>query len=215
MVTLDEAYFYLNYCNGERKICYVKRGGEIPSEWLVRCSESWPTGFMVVARMTGRGTLPLLKVPPQVKISSAYYVENVLKQYLETDVPKLYPGELDKVTFHHDRASSHRANNTTLYLEDLRLRTGINYIAKENIPVKSPDISPMDFFGFGFLKQALFRRKARTLNGLWKAVEEEWAKVTPEKCTEVFSAWKRRCRAVSAFHGGHIEQVKGIHRRAL
>ncbi len=139
-----------------------------------------------MAGITGRGTLPLTKVLPKVKISSVYYVGNILKQYLEfmSQISTL-------VKWNHDMASSHTTNNTTLYLEDLRLRTGMNYIAKENIPVKSPDISPMDFFGFGYLKQAQFHQKARMLNGFWKAVEEEWVKVTPEKFTEVFSAWKQ------------------------
>lgn len=215
MVTLDEAYVYLSYCNGERKIFYVKRGEDAPSEWLARCTESWPTGFMIVGGMTGRGTLPLLRIPPKVKVCGEFYVAHVLKQYLEVDVPLLYPGELEKVTLHHDKASSHTCKITTSYLQDLKTRTGLNHINKENIPVKSPDISPMDFFGFGFLKQAMFHRKAKSLTGLWKALQEEWDKVTPEKCAQVFGAWKRRCRAVSACHGQHIEQVKAIHQRAL
>jgi hypothetical protein len=215
MVTLDEAYIYLDYCNGERKVCYVKRGETVPTEWLVRCSESWPTGFMIVGGMTGRGTLPLLRIPPKAKVSGDYYVEHVLKPYLQKDIPCLYPGEVNKVTLHHDKASSHTCNLTTQYLQDMNMNTGIKFIRKEDIPVKSPDISPMDFFGFGFLKQSLFHRKARSLDGLWKALKEEWAKVTPEKCVEVFDAWKRRCRAVSACHGQHIEHVKAIHQRVL
>ena len=214
-VTLDEAYVYLDHCNGERRICYVKRGEQVPDEWLVYCNERWPKGFMVVGGMTGRGTLPLLRVEKNVKVTAEYYVEKVLKRYLEVEVPKIYPGEVSKVMFHHDKASSHTANLTTQYLQDLKERSGLNFIPKELIPVKSPDISPMDFFAFGFLKQVLFLRKASTLPGLWKVLQDEWTKVTPAKCTEVFDSWKRRCRAVSKHDGQHIEQTKNIHRRLL
>jgi len=215
MVTLDEAYVYLDYCNGVRKICYAQPGQEVPNGWLVKCHERWPLGFMIVGGMTGRGTLPLIKVPKKVKINAAYYIKHVLKPYLEREVPLLYPGELAKVTLHHDKASSHTANLTTAYLQDLKDQTGINYIAKEEIPTKSPDISPMDFYGFGFLKQRLFLRQATTLQGLWKVLKDEWGKVTPEMCKTVFDTWKRRCRAVSQKHGEHIEQTKDIHRRIL
>jgi len=65
VVTLDEAYMYLNYCNGERKICYVERGETPPETWMKYCKERFPVGFMVDS-LTGRGTLPLIKVPNNV-----------------------------------------------------------------------------------------------------------------------------------------------------
>ena len=93
MVTLDEAYIYLDYCNGIRKICYVQPGKEPPDEWLVKCNERWPSGFMIVAGMCGRGNLPLTKVPSKVKVNSEYYVNNVLKPYLEVQVPLSWRGK--------------------------------------------------------------------------------------------------------------------------
>ncbi|GFX06911.1 hypothetical protein TNCV_1202261 [Trichonephila clavipes] len=40
---------------------------------------------------------------------------------------------------------------------------------------KSPNASPMDFCAFDLLKPALRKRHPRTLNGLWKRVQEEWS----------------------------------------
>ena len=40
MATIDEAYIYVDYCNGVRKIVYVQPGQEVPDEWLVKCHES-------------------------------------------------------------------------------------------------------------------------------------------------------------------------------
>ena len=68
---------------------------------------------------------------------------------------------MDKVFFHHDKASSHTSALTSTYLEEKKI--DLSYLNKEDIPVKCPDGSPLDFFGFGFLKQKLEKRNARTL----------------------------------------------------
>ena len=167
-VTLDEALVYIDDSNTQSRICYVKKGEDVPESWVFEKDESFKDGFMVIGVITGRGTVPLFRVPSQVKINAEYYVEYVLKPLFTKHLPVLYPGEMDKVFFHHDKATSHTANLTTRYLDQLKTELGISYIDKKNIPVKSPDGSPLDFFGFGYLKQELGKRKARTIAGVWK-----------------------------------------------
>ena len=94
------------------------------------------------------------------------------------DIPSLYGNEVDKVTFHHDKASSHTSHSTTQFLADLSETTKIKAIPVKHIPVKSPDVAPMNFCVFGFLKRALARRKPSTLEGLWKVVQDEWEKLS-------------------------------------
>ena len=122
---------------------------------------------------------------------------------------------MDKVIFHHDKATSHTANLTTSYLEQLRSEIGISYLDKENIPVKAPDASPLDFFGFGYLKQELLKRRARTLEGVWKLCGEVWSQIDLKMIQNVYSSWKRRLRLISARKGEQIEQLKTIHKRAI
>lgn len=62
-ITLDEAYLYLSNCNTETKICYHYQKTEPPEEWLLRSREQFPKGFLVVAAISGRGVLPLIRVP--------------------------------------------------------------------------------------------------------------------------------------------------------
>lgn len=71
----------------------------------------------------------------------------------------------------------------------------------------------MDFFGFGYLKQKVFKRRASTLGGLWKVLNQEWNLVTPETCRKVFENWKFRLRLVRAMSGEHIENTQAIHNR--
>ncbi|UYV71919.1 K02A2.6-like [Cordylochernes scorpioides] len=182
--TLDEAWMYVTYCNGIRKICYIKRGNQVPDNWVHQCSETFPKGFMVVGVMTGRGVLPLIKVPSKVKVNSEFYIECVLKPVIE-QLKDLYPGEMDKVFLHHDKASSHTSNKTQQFLQEMKDTLGLNFIRNSDIPVKSPDASPLDFYGFGMLKQRLFNRRPKTEAGLWKAAQEEWSNVSLSKVKEV------------------------------
>jgi histone-lysine N-methyltransferase SETMAR len=215
IVTLDEAWFYLSNTDGKRKICYRKKGESIPASWVVERGESYQEKFMVVGAMCEKGVLPLIRVPPKVKVNSDYYISHVLKPLLECEVVKLYGNETNKVVVHHDLATSHSSKKTMAYAADLKERLGISIIPNSDIPVKSPDISPMDFFGFGYLKQKVFKRKAKTLEGLWKVVKNEWSKVTPETCRNVLKEWKRKCNLVRQTNGLQIEPLAKIHRRKI
>ncbi|UYV61883.1 IKK1 [Cordylochernes scorpioides] len=208
--TLDEAWMYVTYCNGIRKICYIKRGNQVPDNWVHQCSETFPKGFMVVGVMTGRGVLPLIKVPSKVKVNSEFYIECVLKPVIE-QLKDLYPGEMDKVFLHHDKASSHTSNKTQQFLQEMKDTLGLNFMRNSDIPVKSPDASPLDFYGFGMLKQRLFNRRPKTEAGLWKAAQEEWSNVSLSKVKEVFAAWKVRCREIAKKKGKHREHMKKIY----
>ena len=131
MVTLDEALMYLSNDNHRTKHCYLKPREVLPDNCLVSCKESFPKSAMVVGGMTGRGTLPLLKLPSNVKINAQNYINYVLKPYFEVYLPKLYPNEMHKLIFHHDKASSHTAIITTLYLEEQEKKIWSEFFEEE------------------------------------------------------------------------------------
>ncbi|UYV65595.1 syd-1 [Cordylochernes scorpioides] len=122
---------------------------------------------------------------------------------------------MDKVFLHHDKASSHTSNKTQQFLQEMKDTLGLNFIRNSDIPVKSPDASPLDFYGFGMLKQRLFNRRPETEAELWKAAQEEWSNVSLSKVKEVFAAWKVRCREIAKKKGKHIEHMKKIHTREV
>lgn len=96
VVTLDEALFFLDNCNGARKICYTKTTEEV-EKFVVQKHEKFSESFMVVGAMSGRGVLPLIRVPSKVKMSAKYYVEHVLKPLCEVQVPALFGDDTSKV----------------------------------------------------------------------------------------------------------------------
>jgi hypothetical protein len=205
VVTLDEAWIYLSDCGKARAICYRPQGEKGRSDWVRSCRESFPKGFMVVAGYCSRGRLPIRKIHPNAKINSAYYQKNILEPIYRHDIPYLYGEDKNRVFIHQDKAPSHTSRATTQYCQQMELETGIRTIPFSDIPVKSPDASPMDFCGFGLLKRGLGNRRPKTLNGLWKVCEEVWNTIPLHILQRSLLQWKLRCRAIVRMQGKQIE----------
>ena len=170
-----------------------------------------PSKIMVVTGITARGPLKLRIVPDKVKINTDYYIKHVMKKMIEEELLEMFADDIDKVFIHHDKAPSHTSKKMTEFADQMNDKYGITFIRKEDIPVKGADISPMDFSGFGYLKQAVKRSRVKTLSGLGKKLKEIWSKVTVEQCQNTFRSWKRRCVKVQRQNGAHIEHIQGIH----
>ena len=95
----------------------------------------------------------------------------------------------------------------------MKAELGISFINKNEIPVKAPDGSPLDLFGFGYLKQRLCPEGPELWMVFGNFLRRYWSEIDIAQIQRVFNSWKRRLRLISARDGEHIEQKKGIHRR--
>ncbi|CAG7685290.1 unnamed protein product [Allacma fusca] len=81
-MTLEETYFYIQDCSGERRIFFTNdRNLEVTP--VMNKKEKFGEKIMIGGAITGRGALPLFKVPHNVKGNSHYYVSEVLKPLLD------------------------------------------------------------------------------------------------------------------------------------
>lgn len=110
-----------------------------------------------------------------------------------------------KVLLHHDKASTPRVPHRATF--ERKASCLAFFSAKKNeIPVKWA-VSPMGFFGFGYIKEKLPQQSPKTcLEHLWKLVKNTL--FTDEHCSSVMDAWKRRCRMVHSRHGNPIQHLK-------
>ena len=160
---------------------------------------------MVVAGSCARGQLKIHRVAKNVKINAAYYQKNVMDPIFNEEIPRLYSEDTLNVWIHMDKAYSHTARSSPDFYHRKAVETGVNVIPFKRIPVKSPDASPMDFCGFGLLKQRLASRRTTTIEGLWKVCQEEWANIPLPVLRRSLLQWKLRCRAIVQARGYHIE----------
>lgn len=205
VATLDEAWVYLSYCGKIRSITYTSRDAKSRPEFIRHCKATFSKGFLVVAGYSYQGKLTIRQVPKNCKINSAFFQQHILTPIYTEDLPRLYGHAIQQVSVHMDKASSHTSRSTQNFLKQMETDTGIRAIPFHDIPVKSPDASPMDFCGFGLLKRALSSRRVTTLGGLWKACREEWEKIPLPVLRRSLLQWKLRCRAIARTHGHHIE----------
>jgi hypothetical protein len=106
-------------------------------------------------------------VPERAKVNAEkIHIETLLRPLVEACSPDLCPGQLGRVWVHHDGASVHTSIKTNNFIEGVAETTGIWFIGKDEIPAKSPDAPPLDFYGFYYLKGKLRGRRPRTVEGL-------------------------------------------------
>jgi len=79
VVTIDEAWLYMSNANRKKDFSYVAKGDLMPENWVLEKAERNDPKIMVVGVITGRGIVPLFKVPGSVKINSENYCKLVLK----------------------------------------------------------------------------------------------------------------------------------------
>ena len=128
-----------------------------------------------------------------------------MEPIFRTDIPQLYGNDVHKVWIHMDQASSHTARSSLAWYTRMADVTKIRVIPFSSMPVKSPDASPMDYCGFGLLKQGISKRRPTTVEGLWKLCQEVWQDIPLVFLRKSQLQWKLRCRAIVRNRGYHIE----------
>ncbi|CAG7827962.1 unnamed protein product, partial [Allacma fusca] len=69
---------------------YYTKESSVPVNLVLQRRGRFSEKMMIVGAMTGRGVLPVMNVPHNVKINSAHHMANILKTLLEDGVGKIY-----------------------------------------------------------------------------------------------------------------------------
>ncbi|CAG7734714.1 unnamed protein product [Allacma fusca] len=105
-VKLDGSVMLVNGFSGKCGIYYLKERFVVEN-LVVEHHERFSDKVIVVSAMTGRDALPLIKVPHNAKINTAYYMDNVRKHIHEDGGAKLYGEDGSKDFLCRDSAISH------------------------------------------------------------------------------------------------------------
>jgi hypothetical protein len=83
-------------------------------------------------------------------------------------MPSLYPNDIDKALFHDNTSSYPTVGQTKAYLEQLKGELGISYIVTKDIPVCTPDASPLGFSSLDILNKIFQKDLPEFWNKIWK-----------------------------------------------
>ncbi|PSN54046.1 hypothetical protein C0J52_14568 [Blattella germanica] len=98
-------------------------------------------------------------------------------------------GILDSVVFQQDGAPPHFALAVRAYLNQRFPNRWIGRGSPQTWPSRSPDLTPLDFFAWGFIKAQVYHQtKVRDLHDLKNRIREACAAITGNMLSNVFRA---------------------------
>ena len=112
------------------------------------------------------------------------------------------------ITFQQDGAPPHINNEVKQYLQQ-RFSGGrvLSRHFEFNWPPRSPDITPMDYFFWGYIKQKVYGdQKFKTLEELKCKIIQVVQNLSSDLLKSVCESVPRRLEALIANNGGHIEK---------
>jgi len=115
--------------------------------------------------------------------------------------------DTDNMWFQQDGATCHTPHATMDILHErfegmvIILRGG-----DVNWPPRSCDLTPLDFFLWGYLKSQIYTNKPQTIDALKVNITNAIQQIQPDLCEKVIENWTARIRAKRS-RDGHLSDV--------
>jgi hypothetical protein len=123
-------------------------------------------------------------------------------------IRQVVPVELwDAIWFQQDGCPAHNRRIVTEYLREQFGERVISHGGPTPWPARSPDISPLDFFLWGFVKNKVYDfNPPDNLEQLQERVENVIRAINRHTLGKVIKHVQKRCRKCLEQNGGHVEQ---------
>ena len=115
--------------------------------------------------------------------------------------------DFNKLYFQQDGAPPHYATAVQNLLDETFPDKWIGRRGPIEFPPRSPDITPMDFFVWGVIKDSVYSRKPRSVEDLRQFVIDAFANLDHDLCTKVCHSVVSRCRECIEAEGLQFEYL--------
>lgn len=138
-------------------------------------------------------------------VNSERYVE-MLDEFF---VPQLqnFPGYNQRTWFQQDGATSHTSNRSLPRVREFFPNKLISRRGDTNRPPRSPDLTHMDFFLWGYVKSKVYANKPTSLAQLKENIRHEMAAITETTCRAVIGNFSARLNECRERNGLHLDDV--------
>jgi histone-lysine N-methyltransferase SETMAR len=178
IITGDESWFYLQYPPLSK---WVSSDSARP---VAEVQTHYHQKVMFTVCFSGVGIQLIHLLPPKVNMNAVIFVEQVLCPIEKLFSSLKFP-ENAKLFVHYDNATAHVCKFTNDYLTTSTME-------RLPHPPYSPDISPCDFFLFGYLKHLLAGKSFSDGGALKEHIESLLKTISPATWQKVFSSWIER-----------------------
>ncbi|GFU98025.1 histone-lysine N-methyltransferase SETMAR [Trichonephila clavipes] len=119
----------------------------------------------------------------------------------------LHPEKLTELWFQQDGATCHTALATIDLLKGTFGDRLISRFGPVNWPPRSCDITPLDYFLWGYVKSLVFADKPQTLNHLEDNIRRVIADIRPQMLEKVIENWTSRLDYIRASRGSPMPEI--------
>lgn len=121
--------------------------------------------------------------------------------------PEINNIEYQNMWFQQDGATSHTARDTIDLLKEKFDKKIISRNGSVNWPPRSCDLTPLDFFLWGYVKSLVYVNKPANLDELRINIEKAIAEISIDIFPKVIENWIQRIYSCKRFRGGHLNDV--------
>ncbi|GFV97324.1 transposable element Tc3 transposase [Trichonephila clavipes] len=122
-------------------------------------------------------------------------------------IPKLNNHDVQELWFQQDGATCHTARATIDLLKDTFGDRLISRFGPVNWPPRSCDLTPLDYFLWGYVKSMVYADKPQTLDHLEDNIRRVIADIRPQMLEKVIENWTSRLDYIRASRGSHMPEI--------
>ncbi|GFX61793.1 uncharacterized protein TNCV_1382911 [Trichonephila clavipes] len=122
-------------------------------------------------------------------------------------IPELNNHDVQELWFQQDGATCHTARATIDLLKDTFGDRLISRFGPVNWPPRSYDLTPLDYFLWGYVKSLVYADKPQTLDHLKDNIRRVIADIRPQMLEKVIENWTSRLDYIPASRGSHMPEI--------
>ncbi|GFW93768.1 putative DD41D transposase [Trichonephila clavipes] len=116
-------------------------------------------------------------------------------------IPELNNHNVQELWFQQDGATCHTARATIDVLKDTFGDRLISRFGPVNWPPRSCNLTPLDYFLWGYVKSLVYADQPQTLDHLEDNIRRVMADIRPQMLEKVIENWTSRLDYIRASHG--------------
>ncbi len=121
--------------------------------------------------------------------------------------PQLDGMDLEDMWFQQDGATCHTASETMALLQSKFPGRIISRNSEVNWPPRSCDLTPLDYFLWGYVKGKVYANNPQTIQELKDNIRGVIREIEPHLCENVIENFDKRMAACKKSRGGHLADI--------
>ncbi|GFW40309.1 uncharacterized protein TNCV_1018671 [Trichonephila clavipes] len=122
-------------------------------------------------------------------------------------IPELNNHDVQELWFQQDGATCHTARAAIDLLKDTFGDRLISRFGRVNWPPRSCDLTPLEYFLWGYVKSLVCADKPQTLDHLEDNIRRVIADIRPQMLEKVIENWTSRLDYIRASRGSHMPEI--------